>query len=267
MNTNMNIKMSLLILSGCCAALLGVSVSSAASESQEIAAIKKALESSYPEAHVTDIRPSPVPGLYQVFSEDGVIYVDRTGEYLLGGPMIATRTKTNLSQQALDERDSIEFDQLPLDQAIKTVRGNGERTIAVFADPDCPFCHDLEKELSGLSDITIYTFLYPVTALHPDARNKAHAIWCAPDRSEAWHDWMILDKAPPAPTIACTQDPIEALHTLGKTLKIASTPAVFLENGHRLSGTRPAAQLNDLIAAAHKEKLRAASNGGAPPQS
>ena len=194
-----------------------------------------------------------------------MVYVDRTGEYLFGGPLIATRTKADLSHQALDDRDSIQFDQLPIDKAIKTVRGNGERTLAVFADPDCPYCHNLEKELAGLSDVTIYTFLYPLVQLHPDARNKAHAIWCAPDRSVAWRDWMILDKGTPAAASGCTQDPIEDLQALGSSLKVASTPVIFLENGHRISGTRTAGQLNASIAAAHTERLHAASNGDPPP--
>jgi len=262
-------------LSGCSAALLtaifAVSVCTAADETQETLAIKKALASRYPEVQVTDVRPSPIPGIYQVFSVDAVVYVDRSGEYLIAGPMIATRTKADLSQQALDDRDSINYDQLPFDKAIKTVRGNGERTLAIFADPDCPYCHNLEKELAGLSDVTIYTFLYPLTALHPDARDKARAIWCAPDRSVAWHDWMILDKAPP-PANDCSQDPIDSLLALGAGLKIASTPAVFFENGHRMSGTRPAAQLNALMAAAHAEKPRSskpnpASSAGNPPKS
>jgi thiol:disulfide interchange protein DsbC len=231
-----------------------------ASQAREIAALKQLLASRFPEVQVTDIQPSPLPGIYSVFSPDSVVYADRTGEYVIAGTLIATRTKTDLSKEALDEHDSIKFDQLPIENAIKTVRGTGERTIAVFADPDCPYCHNLEKELAGLTDVTIYTFLYPLTSLHPDARNKAHAIWCAPDRSEAWHDWMILDKGAPASSEDCKQDPIEAVMTLGSTLKINSTPVIFLENGHRISGTRSAAQLNALLGKAHADKLQAATH-------
>jgi len=240
-------------------ALFAVSMCIAA-EPQDIAAIKQVLASRYPEVKMTDVRASPVPGIYEVFSTDSVAYIDRTGEYLIAGPMIATRTKTDLSRQALDNRDTINFDQLPLDQAIKTVRGTGERMVALFADPDCPYCHNLEKELAGLSDVTVYTFLFPLTALHPDARNKAHAIWCAQDRSAAWHDWMILDKGAPA-VKDCVKDPIDDVLALGSSLKVESTPVLFLENGHRVSGTRTAAQLNDMLSSAHADKLRAASGG------
>jgi len=254
---------------GLCAALMAAAVCQAAGtdESKDIAAVKQALAARYPEVQVTDVSPSPVPGIYQAFSKDSVVYVDRTGDYVFIGPMVDTRTKGNLTQQALDARDSIKFDQLPLDKAIKTVRGTGERTLAVFADPDCPFCRNLEKELAGLSDVTIYTFLYPLTSLHPDARNKAHAIWCATDRSATWHDWMILDQAIPVAAASCAQDPIEDLAKLGGNLQINSTPMLFLENGQRVSGTRAAAELNALLTTAHTSKLRAATGGGGGPKS
>jgi thiol:disulfide interchange protein DsbC len=242
------------------AGLMDSVCTAASSDTQDIAAIRKVMASRYPEVQVTDVLPSAVPGIYSVFSADSIVYTDRTGEYLIVGPMIATRTKTDLSKQALDDRDTINFAELRLDKAIKTVRGTGERTVAVFADPDCPYCHNREKELAGLSDITVYTFLYPLTSLHPDAKNKSHAIWCAQDRSAAWHDWMILDKAPPAPTNECTQDPVDEVLALGSKLKIFSTPVIFLESGHRVSGSRTAAELNALMGTAHTEKPRAAAN-------
>jgi thiol:disulfide interchange protein DsbC len=243
---------------GLFAALCMVSVCTAAgTDTQVIATIRKVMASRYPEVEVTDVRESAVPGIYTVFSADSVVYSDRTGEYLIVGPMIATRTKTDLSKQALDDHESINFGELPRDKAIKTVRGSGERIVAVFADPDCPFCQNLEKELAGLNDVTVYTFLYPLTSLHPDAKNKAHAIWCSKDPSATWHDWMILNAAPPAPASDCAQDPVDAVLALGDKLKISSTPVIFLENGQRVSGSRTAAEINALLSTAHADKPRA----------
>jgi thiol:disulfide interchange protein DsbC len=242
------------------------SIGLTASDTADVAAIRQSLGKTYPEVQITDIKESPISGLYQVFSPDAVVYVDRTGHYLIGGPLLDAHTKMDLSQQALDARGSITFAQLPLDKAIKTQRGDGSRTIAVFADPDCPYCHSLEKELAGLTDVTIYTFLYPLVSLHPEARDKAHAIWCAPDRSVAWRDWMILDR-PAAPTEGCTTDPIGEIMELGKTLKISSTPVVFLENGHRLGGSRAAAQLDALMSTAHRERTSAGTATMPAPRS
>jgi thiol:disulfide interchange protein DsbC len=232
----------------------------AGTDTQAIATIRKVMASRYPEVQVTDVRESALPGIYTVFSEDSVVYSDRTGEYLIVGPMIATRTKTDLSKQALDDHASINFAELPKERAIKTVHGTGARIVAVFADPDCPFCQNLEKELAGLNDVTVYTFLYPLTSLHPDAKKKAHAIWCSKDPSAAWHDWMILSVAPPAPSNDCVQDPVDDVLALGDKLKISSTPVIFFENGQRVSGARTAAEINALLSTAHAEKPRATAS-------
>ena len=68
--------------------------------------------------------------------------------------------------------------------AIKKVKGNGERTMYVFSDADCPFCAKLEQELKTVDNVTIYTFLFPIDSLHPDAARKSRIIWCAADRAE-----------------------------------------------------------------------------------
>ena len=71
---------------------------------------------------------------------------------------------------------------LPLDQAIKIVRGNGSRKIAIFEDPNCGYCKRFERDLAGVNDITVYVFLYPI--LSPDSMEKSKAIWCSADRGQ-----------------------------------------------------------------------------------
>ena len=83
----------------------------------------------------------------------------------------------------------IDFASLPLDHAIKTVQGNGRRKLAVFADPYCPYCAALERRLWQVSDVTIYTFLFPI--LTAESKPMAAAIWCAPERAKAWRAWML----------------------------------------------------------------------------
>ena len=68
----------------------------------------------------------------------------------------------------------IRFEQLPLSDAVKTVHGAGQRRLAVFSDPNCPYCKQLEAELASLDNITIYTFLLPFLG-----ETKPIAIWCA----------------------------------------------------------------------------------------
>jgi thiol:disulfide interchange protein DsbC len=211
------------------------------------AAIRQSLESRFPGTHVLDVEPSAIPGLYEVFAGDQIVYSDATGDYLVVGSMVDTQTKENLTEARMNEHGKIDFKKLPFSEAIKVVKGNGSRVFAVFSDPDCPFCQQLEKTLLSVTDITMYVFLYPIASLHPQAPQKAHAIWCAPDRAQAWSDWMHEKKLPAAK--ACSGDPVDALQKLGDDLQINSTPTLFFANGHRISGAIPAPELEKQFAA------------------
>ena len=97
-----------------------------------------------------------------------------------------TATKKNLTERELRELTRVAFDSLPLELAIKKVKGNGARKLAIFSDADCPFCARLENELKSIDNVTIYTFLFPIDQLHPDSARKSRMIWCAPDTVKAW---------------------------------------------------------------------------------
>ena len=221
------------------------------------ATIKKNIESRYPGAHVLDVQPSTIPGLYELFMGDQIVYSDPSGEYLIVGSMIETQTKQNVTEARLNEHGKIDFGVLPLPQAIKVVKGNGSRKFAVFSDPDCPYCQLLEQNLQSVTDYTMYVFLFPIAALHPQAPVKAHAIWCAPDRAAAWNKWMHEKTLPP--TKSCSGDPIDALQKVGDNLHINSTPTLFFTNGSRVAGAIPATELEKNLSSAGAPKTAAAS--------
>jgi thiol:disulfide interchange protein DsbC len=234
----------------------------AAPKPDAAATIRQNIESRFPGAHVLDVQPSAVPGLYELFMGDQIVYSDAAGDYLIVGSMVDTQTKQNLTEARLNDHGKIDFGVLPLDRAIKIVKGNGSRKFAVFSDPDCPFCQQLEKSLLSVTDITMYVFLYPIASLHPQAPAKAHAIWCAADRSQAWAQWMHDRKLPPAKT--CSGDPIDALQKLGDTLHINSTPTLFLANGRRIAGAIPTSELEKDLASAGSPKTSAVTPPAAP---
>jgi thiol:disulfide interchange protein DsbC len=236
------VKLRLLII----AAVAWSSLAHAATPDEKIReTIKQNLESRFPQNKIEDVQPGPVPGIYEVFTGDNIVYSNKTGDYLFIGQLMDTRTKTNVSAERMDERNAVEFAKLPFDQAIKIVKGDGARKVALFVDPDCPYCRQLEKDLQAVDNITTYVFLYPIASLHPDATAKSHAIWCAPDRATAWTQWMLERKAPDYTT--CEGDPVDALQSLGHTLRINSTPTLFFENGRRFSGAPPADRLSALL--------------------
>lgn len=210
-------------------------------------AIRSRLRQSFPGTPIEEVRPSRIPGMYEVFVEDSVAFADATGERLFVGQVLDTNTRRDIGAQIMDERNRIDIATLPLERAIKTVRGNGSRKLVVFADPDCPFCHELEKSLAPIGDITIYTFLYPLADLHPGAPAKALAIWCTADRAKAWSDWMLHDKLPAAGTCAPTD--LEHVGDLGRKLKIRSTPMLYFADGSRVNGALSRENLEKMLAA------------------
>jgi thiol:disulfide interchange protein DsbC len=232
-----------------------VSAAPATKQPDVAATIKQAIESRFPGAHVLDVQPSAVPGLYELFMGDQIVYSDAAGDYLFIGTLLDTQTHVNLTETRLNDHGKIDFSTLPLDRAIKVVKGNGSRVFAVFSDPDCPFCQELEKTLLSVTDVTMYVFLYPIASLHPQAPAKAHAIWCAPDRSAAWNTWMHERKLPPANS--CRGDTIDALQKLGDQLHINSTPTMFFSNGRRMAGAIPKKELEDLLASSGTPKSAA----------
>lgn len=219
----------------------------AADPKPDLGVIKKALEARYPGVHVLDVKPAAMPGLYEIYLGTEIVYSDATGDYLIGGPLVDTQTHQNLTEARLNDYGKVNFRSLPLERAIKVVKGNGSRTFAVFSDPDCPYCQQLEKSLLSVNNVTMYVFLFPIATLHPQAPSKAHAIWCAKDRSQAWSQWMHERKLPAGPNQVCADDPVDALQKLGDQLHVNSTPTLFFVNGKRATGAMSADELEKAL--------------------
>jgi thiol:disulfide interchange protein DsbC len=216
-----------------------------ASGERAAANIAQTLESRFPNIKVLDVRPGPLPSLYEVYTGTEILYTDKTGDYLFSGSLIDTRTKKDLTAEQVDTRNAIDFATLPFDKAIKVVKGSGARKLAIFTDPDCPYCQAFEQELKTVSDVTVYTFLFPLTRIHPNAERHARAIWCSPDRAQAWTVWMQEKKEPEAQP--CDAAPIEELSTLGEKLHIAGTPTLYFETGRRVSHGLSSADLEQSL--------------------
>lgn len=203
------------------------------------------LQERFPDIKIQAVQASPWPGVYEVITPDEIVYSDENGERLIIGNMIDTKTHANLTEQRWNEVNKIDFNSLPFEQAIKIVKGDGSRKLAIFEDPFCPYCQELEQTLSAMTDMTIYVFLYPLEEVHPGASIAARDIWCAADRAQAWSTWMQTRKAPAEND--CKSTPLESLAALGKHLKINSTPTLFFANGYRVPGAVGVDKLQRLL--------------------
>ena len=179
--------------------------------------------------------------VYEVSIGGEILYADEKAQYvILGGNLVDTKTRQNLTEARQSELNKVDFAKLPFDRAFKYVKGNGSRKIAVFSDPNCPYCKRFEETLksSKIDNVTVYTFLYPV--LGPDSDAKSKAIWCAADPVKAWHDWMLDKKAPPTATAKCDDAPVRQNVALGHQYNVTGTPTIILADGRRLPGAVPA---------------------------
>lgn len=210
--------------------------------------IRKVISAKYPGADISAVSKTPYGGLYEVMIDGDVIYATADGKYLFIGNVVDTATKRNLTAARMAKLQEVKWDSLPFSQAIKIVKGDGSRKLAVFSDPDCPYCRRFETELTKVDNVTIYTFLTPVQSLHPGAVNVAKQIWCEKDRINAWHDYMLKGEKPKAS--ATCDNPVDENVALSNRLRVSGTPTLIFENGQRMPGMVPADKLEALLTAA-----------------
>jgi thiol:disulfide interchange protein DsbC len=178
-------------------------------------------------------------GLYELVVGTDVVYVDKEVTVLFAGRVIDAKTHEDVAQARRDDLAKIDYKTLPLDQAFKIVNGDGSRQFAVFSDPNCPYCKKFEKDLIGMKNVTIYTFLYPILSRDPaspaDSYERARNIWCAKDRKPVWDALMLDGKAPPVAAASC-KHPLQQNLALGQKLGVSGTPTIFFVDGRRLPG-------------------------------
>jgi len=207
-------------------------------------AVKKAIEPHFPGAKIESLRKTPYLGLYEALVGGELFYTDEKAEYFFFGHIVDTKSRTSVTNERLQEIKAarrVPLDTLPLEFAIKIIKGNGERKLAVFTDPNCPYCKQLEKELLNITDITIYTLLYPVLR---GSVELSTSIWCAQDQIKAWDDFMLRDIAPK--TGDC-ETPIPTLLKSGQENRVTGTPTLIFSDGSIVGGMIPALAIEEKL--------------------
>jgi len=207
-------------------------------------ALKAELRKQLPDANVDSVRKTPYGNLYEVVAGGEIFYTDEKATFILLGPIIDLKNRENVTDARLRQVNAVKFDQLDFKNAIKIVRGNGSRKLAIFEDPNCGYCKRFERDLLGVNDVTIFVFLYPILSL--DSVEKSRAVWCAPDRGKAWLDMMTRDTVLPSGNCSA---PIEENLAFGREKKIQGTPTIIFENGERVPGAMPAAEIEKRLVA------------------
>lgn len=214
--------------------LLGLVAAIGLSAFAQEAVIRKNLPERLPNfPAIEEVSKTPFPGLWEVrLSGNQLVYTDDAATLVLGGPLIDTRNRVNLTDARLEQLNAIAFKDLPLKDAFKLVKGKGTRQFAVFEDPNCGFCKRLHRELALLEDVTVHVFLIPV--LGADSLEKSRRIWCAKDRARTYSAWMLNQQPPEA--ASCDTTAIERNGQLAARHGINGTPTLIFANNTRVPG-------------------------------
>ncbi len=193
---------------------------------------------------IEEVRKTPMSGLWEVRVGTDLFYTDAQGNYLIQGALIDTKARKNLTEERQEKLLAIDFASLPTADAFTIVRGNGQRKIAIFEDPNCGYCKRFERDLQGVNNVTIHLFLYPI--LGPDSVTKSRNIWCAKDKAKAWTDWMVREQLPAS--ASCDTAALTRNTEFGRKWRITGTPTMVFADGSRIPGAISAAQVEQKLA-------------------
>lgn len=222
------------LIKGFAIALLSLASATALGETAQEAAVKKLIEPRLGEnVKVDSVIKTPYSGLFEVRANGDIIYTDEKAKYLFVGRVIDTKTYQDYTKDRVDEISKIKFSDLPFESALKMVKGDGKRVIAVFEDPNCGYCKRFRQTLQEMENVTVYTFMFNILA--EDSAVKSRNIWCADDHGKVWDEWMLHGKMPATAAASCTS-PNDKIFALGKNMKITGTPTIFFTDGTRIPG-------------------------------
>lgn len=207
----------------------------------DINQVKANLAKNSPELNLENLQSTEMKGIYSASLDGQIVYLNADAQHLIAGTMLRVADKKNLTRDLVLKQNSIDWKKLPLQDALKSVQGSGKRQIAVFSDPNCPYCKQLEVELKKLPDVTIYTFVLP---LKPQSIKPSKQLFCEKNPAQAWED-LISKGLQPQSTKSCN-NPIERNIALAKSLNIQGTPAIIFSNGLKLMGAYPAEQIEKI---------------------
>jgi thiol:disulfide interchange protein DsbC len=190
-----------------------------------------------------DLRPSPIPGIYEFTQGAEVSYLTADGKYFLDGNVYDMGTRENLTEALRTRARLAMISAVPESQMLIFSPKNPLYTITVFTDVDCAYCRKLHSEMAELNRLGIrvrYMF-YPRTGPNTESWKKAEVVWCSANRNDA------LTRAKAGAQLdmnkTCDATPVAREFALGQSIGVRGTPAILTENGDYIAGYMPPREL------------------------
>ena len=229
--------------------LLGLSIymclGTALAGGPDFAAVERAIHQALPATQIDAIRPAPIPGLVEITAGHNLLYADATGRWLIVGHVYDLKTAQDVTAERKAGLDQIVWKDLPLEAAVH--HGSGPLKLAVFADPDCPWCRKLHEGLLHADGVEVWEIMFPVASLHPAAHDQAVHILCQKDPAAALTEVMAnREMKDSTPNADCLQDAtkrIDRAVAFGQAHGIEGTPTLVAPDGRVRAGYLPPDQL------------------------
>ena len=199
--------------------------------------LRKAITDVFPDVEITRIKPSPIPGLYEVMLGTEMIYLSEDGRYILQGDLVDLGEKINLSERERAAARKQVLESIPASETIDFVPEGAQHTVYVFTDITCGYCRRFHQDVAELNGrgVSVRYLAYPRAGTGSDAFTDMESIWCAANQNTA----MTLAKRGDPVTPAQCDNPVRRQYELGQALGVRGTPAIYLENGQELPGYVP----------------------------
>ncbi|MEM7260066.1 MAG: DsbC family protein, partial [Pseudomonadota bacterium] len=209
--------------------------------------LREALAEMAPNLPITSISESVLPGVYEVISNAQVYYLSPNGRYLVEGSIIDLQQQVNISDQRRGSLQLALIEEMPEEQMIvfNNDEQNADRWITVFTDTDCGYCQRLHQEIDAITDadIRVRYLMFPRAGIDSHSSAELQSVWCADDQQEA----MTIAKSGGTVKPATCENPIQSHMDLAREVELRGTPLIYLDNGTKIPGYRPAAELVDMI--------------------
>jgi thiol:disulfide interchange protein DsbC len=207
------------------------------------ASVEASLAAKFPGVEAEDVRPSPLPGMWEVAFGPQVVYFTADGRYMMRGELVDVMTGQNLTEARESELRLVVLQDLDVNRMVVFPAEKPVHTITVVTDIDCGYCRRLHREIREYNarGITVRYLFMPLAGPGSPSWVKADAVWCSMDRRDAMTRAKLGDEVKAIEP--CTNTPVAEHYQLAGQLGITGTPAIFTETGDLLRGYVQAAQL------------------------
>jgi len=199
---------------------------------------------------VLSIKPSPLPALVELITNQGLFYASADGKFLVHGKLygVGNENVVNYTEESLAKVRVEGMKKFEGDMIVYPAKDE-KHVITVFTDITCGYCRKMHRQMDELNEkgITVRYLAYPRSGVKDQFGQLSkgfkdlRSIWCHEKPNEA------MTKAKLGSSVAqrICDKPIEGEFNFGRQIGVSGTPAIIFDNGFMLPGYR---EPKDLLA-------------------